>query len=1095
MRMTGGAEKASIGRWIAAAKIGRLGQMSALIAQQPALLNTTDAGGLGNTALHWAAAKDNLTIVTFLLDNGADAGVKNTSGDTPIDSAVKNHASHDVRAALERAQAQGQSPGARVEPRESSTATGRPQPPLPSRPPPTRPDASLPGTVIAAPSQEHSPPEGLPPGGLGADLSLDTRSPQSLDDSSDFGSPASADADSGAGVSVEPKQAPEQRRPPPVPAATVAAVAAQRRSINARPEIASTPRDHQLEGATEDMTVSREADSQRLKAAQSGKRRGSFEFSLALPDDDTAASREADSERLKAAQTRKRRGSVEMSPISPVESSIDSEALEELVRLDRGMSPRGRYATLPDAVLAKHSTSSRGPAEKVRSTQLRTRSATLIASHMRGRKERRDYIMIRKVSRALQASLRDKWITQLENAGPQARIALGDPANLRNGTKVADYGKIHFPASGVDPRPFVRVDDKCPGEKLAAMMMYHWRFGTKKLRVMISVVGTSFDDVDLPVSTQSAVSTGLTAFARNVSAIIVSSGLDQGVSKLVGRSAEALAGDDGVPFVGIAPWDDVMGNRTLRANALGASDDIVVEYNPDVGAVENVHTAAPLQEHHSHFVFVDSRNHHHTSKYNSERPVRSKLESCFVALQKIPLMVFVVGGGIGTLYAVSQALKVSNPVVLVEGSGGIADAIASIISSGGSFVRCKETLVELLPEQGQAQEIKRLKSDLLQGLADRLITVFNASTLEKGHGVEEVMMKSMLMRLQFKPLKKLTLAIQWDQVEVVEHLISGFKHDRRLYRRMLDFCLRKAIFCRRAEIVETMLHRGLEVDRQYGTSMEHGLRLTVRELYGLGGNFAMAKAIQKRVLKLRDDEVTMRTQESVLGISRDFGELSVATATAVKLAATRWLAKTRASKAAAEKNRSTSELADEARPAGADASVARGRRRSVDTILAFGQSSLDLGKAIMGMSTNETEEEQEPEAVSKGWQCALCTQICYRRAWLCEHCPVGTRGLEVAAPANCTLLSYMKPVEWLSSPFTSRTVKATDEVAAGSIDSPHARPDKPQGRRTPHRRRRGGGRQRNKALAKDDGGFGLRSTDVSHHASLNDVDHLEYLPV
>ena len=167
-----------------------------------------------------------------------------------------------------------------------------------------------------------------------------------------------------------------------------------------------------------------------------------------------------------------------------------------------------------------------------------------------------------------------------------------------------------------------------------------------------------------------------------------------------------------------------------------------------------------------------------------------------------------------------------------------------------------------------------------------------------------------------------------------------------------------------------MLHRGLEVDRQYGTSMEHGLRLTVRELYGLGGNFSMAKAIQKRVLKLRDDEVTMRTQESVLGISRDFGELSVATATAVKLAATRWLAKTRASKAAAEKNRSTSELADEARPIGAGASVARGRRRSVDTILAFGQSSLDLGKAIMGMSTNETEEEQEPEAVSKGWHCA-----------------------------------------------------------------------------------------------------------------------------
>jgi hypothetical protein len=106
-----------------------------------------------------------------------------------------------------------------------------------------------------------------------------------------------------------------------------------------------------------------------------------------------------------------------------------------------------------------------------------------------------------------------------------------------------------------EPKPFVRVDDKCPGEKLAAMMMYHWRFGTKQLGVMISVVGSSFDDVDLPVSTQSAVTRGLAAFASNVNAVVVTSGLDQGVSKMIGDSAASLqGGDHDVPFVGVAAW-------------------------------------------------------------------------------------------------------------------------------------------------------------------------------------------------------------------------------------------------------------------------------------------------------------------------------------------------------------------------------------------------------------------------------------------------------------------------------------------------------------------------------------------------------------
>ena len=197
------------------------------------------------------------------------------------------------------------------------------------------------------------------------------------------------------------------------------------------------------------------------------------------------------------------------------------------------------------------------------------------------------------------------------------------------------------------------------------MMMYHWRFGIKKLGVMISVVGSSFDDVDLPVSTQSAVTRGLAAFASNVNAVVVSSGLDQGVSKLIGDSAASLQGDHDVPFVGVAAWDTVMGNRTLRANALGADDTSIVDYNPDSGGSQQAAVAAPLQQHHSHFIFVDSRSQGGKS-YSGEKPVRSRVEASFVSLLKIPLVLVVIGGGVGTLHTVSQALKAGHPVILVR---------------------------------------------------------------------------------------------------------------------------------------------------------------------------------------------------------------------------------------------------------------------------------------------------------------------------------------------------------------------------------------------------------------------------------------------
>ena len=156
---------------------------------------------------------------------------------------------------------------------------------------------------------------------------------------------------------------------------------------------------------------------------------------------------------------------------------------------------------------------------------------------------------------------------------------------------------------------------------------------------------------------------------------------------------------------------------------------------------------------------------------------------------------------------------------------------------------------------------------------------------------------------------------------------------------------------------------------------------------------------------------------------------------------------------------------------------------------------MNLASALLGSTdAAEVEVKETPEAVLKGWQCALCASTSYGGDWLCKnlHCS-GTRGLDVVAPANCTSIQYMKPVEWLASPYTKRTQKGNGD-AEETMDSPAVRhdrrgsqADRQSGRRTG--RRRGGrraGRTDSSAKSGDSGDSGETTS------KLNDVDHLEY---
>ena len=66
-----------------------VGLAELLLSDSAHLLDHQDRA-VGNSALHWAAAKDHLQLVTFLLQRGADIALANSSGGTALHSAAAN---------------------------------------------------------------------------------------------------------------------------------------------------------------------------------------------------------------------------------------------------------------------------------------------------------------------------------------------------------------------------------------------------------------------------------------------------------------------------------------------------------------------------------------------------------------------------------------------------------------------------------------------------------------------------------------------------------------------------------------------------------------------------------------------------------------------------------------------------------------------------------------------------------------------------------------------------------------------------------------------------------------------------------------------
>ena len=207
-------------------------------------------------------------------------------------------------------------------------------------------------------------------------------------------------------------------------------------------------------------------------------------------------------------------------------------------------------------------------------------------------------------------------------------------------------------------------------------MEHYWKM--PKPEVIITVTGGA-QDFQLTRQQQVAFDRGLVSAAQSAKAWVFTAGSDTGVMRLVGNALAKYNVD--LPVVGVFPWG-VVNERELLTNVPSVSS--VSHYKPTKATIDG----APLNPHHSHFVFVDDGTKGRKA-WGSEIHLRSALEASISKAKGIPIVQLVVQGGPGTLQTVESTALAGKPIVVLTDTGGAATALHTFVTRGIDAVEPK----------------------------------------------------------------------------------------------------------------------------------------------------------------------------------------------------------------------------------------------------------------------------------------------------------------------------------------------------------------------------------------------------------------------
>ncbi|XP_066855704.1 transient receptor potential cation channel subfamily M member 8 isoform X12 [Anser cygnoides] len=261
------------------------------------------------------------------------------------------------------------------------------------------------------------------------------------------------------------------------------------------------------------------------------------------------------------------------------------------------------------------------------------------------------------------------------------------------------FGDIHFENMGKRGK-YIRLSCDTDSETLYDLMTQHWHLKTPNL--VISVTGGAKNFALKPRMRK--IFSRLIYIAQSKGAWIFTGGTHYGLMKYIGEVVRdntiSRSSEENVVAIGIAAWGMISNRESLIRS--GDNDGYyLAHYIMDDLKRDPLYC---LDNNHTHLLLVDNGTHGHPTieakvrtqleKYISERVIP---ESNYGG--KIPIVCFAQGGGKETLKSIHVAIKSKIPCVVVEGSGRIADVIASLMEAEGTLASScvKESLLRYMP--------------------------------------------------------------------------------------------------------------------------------------------------------------------------------------------------------------------------------------------------------------------------------------------------------------------------------------------------------------------------------------------------------------
>ncbi|XP_063716344.1 transient receptor potential cation channel subfamily M member-like 2 isoform X3 [Symsagittifera roscoffensis] len=427
------------------------------------------------------------------------------------------------------------------------------------------------------------------------------------------------------------------------------------------------------------------------------------------------------------------------------------------------------------------------------------------------------------------------------------------------------FGEIHFSGTATNRTAhYIRVSTDTNVHRLVEFAYKHWKLPQPKM--IISITGGA-GDLKMDKKLKDGLKKGLMKVAVSTGAWIVTGGSNAGIMKLCGEAVHdyILAHgekDNSLVTIGVATWGVITNRHTLVSK--DGNGNFPAEYSGKVSEKEKQLYRATrgqnliechLDPHHTHFVLVDDGSE---GQFGKEMAIRGEMEAeiCKNEIHgkaaaagnsdldgatasvedelKVPIVCVMVEGGPGTLNTAVEALKHETPVVIVEGSGRCADAIAYVYhkmkkrtvqsSADTNSNEAQEEEYGIDPQEAEQVykktcEILGVKEEQGRMFYDNilfcvgcrsLLTVFKLDGRRTSTRDIDIAILRSLLSVSSNKFEQLKLALAWNRLDIAKSEIFSLDQSQSLISiDQLQQLMYQAVLSAKVQFIQLFIEQGV----------------------------------------------------------------------------------------------------------------------------------------------------------------------------------------------------------------------------------------------------------------------------------------------